>query len=216
MKFCDKGLIELEQCGRPGSIGDSCAETCRYINLIHYCGTGFEKLGMPRITMFRTEEGYLRHPDVPEGWREDDFTTDQGLPLYLAFVAEEYIKEPERMIERIRMAGWRTGNGDFVSPLFYGVLNKKRWLVKSCLWSQAQIFKIPFRWSDSKKWFESSSGSSADFLNWFQVAMTIPESNKWVARDVLWQKICDYYKPEPNVDWMLDFYAQAIKKFYRT
>jgi len=35
-----------------------------------------------------------------------------------------------------------------------------------------------------------------------------------VNEKVLWQKFCDYYKPEPNVNWFLAIYDQTLMRYW--
>lgn len=209
MKFDKYHTIEMEQCGAPGNTGDSMAETSRVAKI---SAIGPPPWHRPDLMAFVTERGFIRHPDSP--WREDDMTSDQMVPFYLA--SRERFPNLKKLIEsRLKAAGWRTGNGDLISPVFWSILKRKRTMTVFCLWTQAKLFKFPWRWSDSKKWFEKTEGSSGDYLNWFIIALLVPkEAKKYIKREVLWQKIQDYYKPEPNCEWVLDLYAVALQRFY--
>jgi hypothetical protein len=215
MKFDSYGCLVTERWpeGEVGNLGDSQAESSRLACLCMYVGIPNETASLKK---FRTEIGYLRHPspDLPMDWRESDSTTDQVICWYLACL-RAHPELATEMKDRLKKWGWRTGNGDFVSPLFWAVLNnKKLWWVKTCLWTQAQLFKIPWRWNDEKKWFERNEDSSSDYLNWFIVAMFIPGASKYIPLETLWSKIQHYYKPEPNCEWFLDIYKRALNRFY--
>jgi hypothetical protein len=214
------GYIELNQCERPGSIGDSLAETGRYITLAYVIGDN------PQINLapFVTDIGLLRHPDSP--WRENDISSDQASP----FLAAANLTQPslaDITISRIKKAGWKTGNGDYVSTGLLANIkriegSKIQWLYDLSFLGQAIIFKLPFRWSDSKKWFERSSGSSSDYLNFINGLLFAKVKNKFtwpckialkmVGKDTIIEKIHEYYKPEPNSQWLLDVYKKALEK----
>ncbi len=210
MKLID-GAIELEQVERPGSIGDSFPESARYEHLKQLLGN--YKLEC-NFDQFITPLGYVRHPDVPDDWKEKDTSSDV---LTVPFIMFKRMQDPraDEMKKRIKSAGYKTGNGDFVSLGFFAELTESNLLRNCGVLSQIAIFKLPYRWSDSKKWFERTESSSGDYLNFIHVAVYTP---KWVRRlinpDQLLQKVRDYYKPEPNSEEVIDLYAKVIKQYW--
>lgn len=207
MKYDDYGTLVMEHVDFPGSVGDSCAETARYRHLIMCAG---HPLKLEPLDKFITDKGYIRHPDSP--WREDDFSSDQALPLYLALRKFEHVSpRAEEMRNRIKSAGWKTGNGDLISPLFFALLVKNDTLLFLALLAQALIFKIPWRWNDEKRTIESSEGSSCDYLNWFHAALYInPRYRRWMVSDAkLISMVEHYYKNEPNSGWVVNAYKEA-------
>jgi hypothetical protein len=216
------GFIIMEQSALPGGYGDSCAETSRYVVLAYING---KKLDID-LRPFVTEKGVLRHPDSP--WREDDTSSDQVYPL----IAAGYVLQPVvayKAIKQIADAGDRTGNSDKINIGMYAQI--ARFFSKDYLWvrdltlvGQALIFKIPFRWSDSKKRLERSSGSSSDYLNFIN-GLAFARINKWtwpcwlatkiISKEKAMSKVSDYYKPEPNSDWLLQLYTRAIPKIWQ-
>jgi hypothetical protein len=229
MKIDEYGCIEMEHVSWPGSIGDSAAESARYEHLRMLLGNYVSVVNLER---FVTPLGYVRHPTAPgEGafgeengkpspsWRETDFSGDQALPLYLAWRRGTNFTRSEQMKARIKSAGWRTGNGDFVSPGFFGILIESDIISSASLLVQALLFKLPYRWSDSKKWFERNDDSSGDYLNFFHAAVYAPRPVRWlltklVPKELLLKKIVSYYDPEPSVWWLLELYEKAIKEYW--
>lgn len=217
------GYVIMEQSPLPGGYGDSCAETGRYAVLAYINGT---KLDI-KFNSFVTDIGVLRHPDSP--WREDDTSGDQVSPL----IAATALIQPVlgyRVIKQIEDAGYKTGNGDLLSPGIYAQMRRAQrksflWLSDLALVGQALLLKLPIRWSDSKRWFESTSGSSCDYLNLvnnlaFARAMESWTWPCWLATKLISQELAlskakDYYEPEPNNGMILEQYAEAIPKIWK-
>lgn len=211
--FIDEyGCMAMEQTSFPGNIGDSAAESGRLEHLRMLLG---DYVAVTNLENFVTELGYVRHPTAPPDWREKDFSGDQALPLFLAWRRGTNFTRAEQMLRRIKRDGWRTGNGDLVSPGFWAIMNDRNTLLVTTVAAQALLFKFPYRWSDSKKWFEKSEGSSGDYLNWIHLAVYCP---RWIRRlvnaEVLKQKIREYYKPEPNSEWVIEKYDQVIARYW--
>ena len=90
MRQLADGTLERENGVRPGSIGDSMADTSRMIHLIGLTLnlTVEDMQDFTKILLsFRTDKGYIRHPDAPavdavgDSWREDDIPTDQCMHI---------------------------------------------------------------------------------------------------------------------------------------
>lgn len=216
MKFDSYRTIIMEQCWWPGSIGDSCAETSREDHLLSL-------LGLPSnadLNQFVSPTGFLRHPTAPakddngNSWRESDFTSDQGLPLYLASKARGLPIAP-LFHDRIKEAKWKTGNGDYVSPGLFAAITDSKCLLNSTVWGQAMIFKFPFRWNDEKKGFEPMETSYADYLNWIHLAIyCLPAIRGEIPKATLKVKVRSYYATEPNSQWIIDLYDQVLDRYF--
>ena len=216
MRFDKYDLLESERDpeGSPGRIGDSCANTSRWMHL----QLKVNKLckNPQRLDHFLTPVGFIRHPMSP--WRENDFPTDQGLPLYIAFDVTGNYASCRHMKEHIKKNNHTMDGHNIISPIMWALINEKFGWLKFFLRAQAWIFKLPWRWNDEKKWFERSSDSTCDYLNWFHAALYVPEALRYVPKDTLRAKIQAYFlpkeKPEPNGWWLVELYHQAIDQFY--
>lgn len=226
----------MEYGSPPGIYGDACAETGRYYSLVNYLASiGISTPNVPDITKslnnFRTDAGYIRHPLVPLAWRETDFSEDQWVPLFIASkesgvkVAGSNTSMSDEMNFRLSDAGWKTGNGDLIHPGTLGTLlraNGKANFVADLPMLVGLIITryIPIRWSDSKKWFESSGDNSGDYLNLIHQVMYAETTKtgtlttkliKYLFRFCdLQGKIGSYYKNESP--WIQDMYRPALEK----
>ena len=215
----ENGLVVLDQCGFPGNIGDSCAETSRLYVLKRFV-TGQVENEKEILSQFITPKGIIRHPDSP--WKEDDTSSDQVLPFVVAAT-----KWTEPIPGCLFFS--RTGNGDLVTPNLLAVqkraLGKSSWFYDLSILGQSFIFKIPFRWNDEKKWFESSKDSSCDYLNFVMALIQSNESNsitwpirsaiKRTSKDLVLNKIKQYYLKEPNSENLVSLYSLAIDKIWK-
>ncbi len=211
------GAVELEQVGRPGSIGDSCAETSRWDNLLFKLGFSSPFL----LDQFICEDGLLRHPDLKnyydangESWGVDDFTSDQGAPLYLAARNRPHTLHLAREVKSVihKKSWWgRTGNGDLVNPKFHAILNDRQWLLNLGVRGQAIAFNLPFRWSDRLNKFEPMKDSYADYLNYFHFGLEADRDvRRMISKETMLEKIMAYYEPEPNSKQLTDLYHTAL------
>lgn len=205
-------VIRMEQNEMPGAVGDSCAETGRYAHLKMLLSE-YEVLSEVDLTVFITDKGYIRHPEVPEDWKEKDFSGDQAVPLYLAF-ARAGMAQGHEMRQRLKSNGYKTGNGDYISIGFFAKLKELQWLQNLSTLAQGLIFKLPYRYSESKKGLEKTEGSSADYLNWLHLAVYTPKwLRKIVSKDTLKQKVREYYKPEPN-PIVIELYDRVLERYW--
>lgn len=205
------GAIELEQVDRPGSLGDSCAETARYAHLRMLLGNYEQDYNLHQ---FVTPFGYIRHPLVPEDWRESDFSSDQALPLYLAFRRSADAARLNEMEHRLRSLGYRTGNGDLISPGLFAEAFAN-WLRTPLLLLQLALFKLPYRWNDEKRAFEATTGSSADYINFVHVAVYAPAwLRKRLNSKLIFEKVCHYYAPEPHSANIKNLYFNVISEYF--
>lgn len=218
MKFDNNNLIVLEQCEFPGNIGDSCAETARYQILAAF----FDHKQVVNLSAFITDKGVIRHPDSP--WREDDTSGDQVAPL-LAACSVFQPELADKVCGQLIANKYRTGNDKLISPGLAALMRKHKnksfqWFFDLSIVGQALLFKLPIRWSDDKKRLELSNDSSADYLNFvnYLAYSLLKEKMTWpcrlamklVSKELVLQKVQDYYKPEPNSSWLINLYKEAI------
>lgn len=193
----------------PGCYGDSMAETSRLAHLNSILS--LDIVGC--VDRFRIEKGYCRHPTIASIW---PCSSDQLIPWYLYLKTkpgfwDNFIVE---LKQRIKSAGYKTPDGNVAAPILLALLFAP-WLLNSLIAAQAMLFKVPWRWDDGKKKLVSTSTMSCDFLNWFHCAIYCkPWILKMVPKETLKAKIRSYYKPEKNVQWLLDLYDRAIEKAY--
>ena len=226
MKVDVLGCVTMEKNGPPGDLGDSCAETGRLIVLEP---TTF-KTHRLRLENFITDKGFIRHPNVPEDWKETDFTSDQALYLLLA----SYLVAPqvfETVADRIKFTD-TTAPDKIVSPDVFFATRKMWNMLAVCAVVQMAINMIPIRWSDAedrtgfwKYWrFEWNNKSTVSYMTTFvimtflkRVSVTWP---LWIfPREKYLAKAKAYYqqpdlKPEqrePNTAWFTAFYDLALK-----
>lgn len=216
------GCVIMEHSSFYGSRGDAMAESSRYCHLKMLLGQ-YEVLNEIDLNVFRTELGYIRHPEVPEDWKEKDSSSDQCLPWYLAVRKAGMFKEVLEMEDRIKSNWYRTGNGDLITPGLFAELKDSQVLRTTLLLGQQLIFKLPARWNDEKQGFEANENSVCDYLNYIHLAVYAP---KWV-RDMgpspqkLYDAVCKYYEPEINLSAsfglemdIIELYRQVLEKYW--
>ena len=209
--------LVMEHCGYPGNIGDSCAETSRAKHLRSLLGENNSAL---ELSPFVSDTGFLRHPNAPErddkgvSWRETDFSSDQALPLFVA--SKKCNPEiAQLMLTRLKANWYKTGNGDFVHPIFLGLLLNKSWIINICILGQGLLFKMPWRWNEAYNRFEEMKESSADYLNYIHAGVYSNKlCRKLISKSTLKAKVRDYYKVEPNCEWLIDLYDRVIDKYW--
>lgn len=232
MRFDENNLIVMEQCEFPGSIGDSCAETFRYSIFVHYLvkDQEFSKEAINKaLSSTFTTTGFLRHPDAPKGWREEDFTSDQFLPR---MITQDLVKADGlsmwSYLENNKFCTDSTQRKLATPGIFAAHYRGQRrpslfWDAVSIL-GQVLLFKVPYRWDDGKNQFSPTETSSCDYLNWIILLIQCELLGHTLASrlakrlmhpDLLKSKVLDYYKPEPNSKGFTDLYVQAIDKMYQ-
>lgn len=228
MKFDLYGMIEMEHTSYPGSIGDSCAETFRYYHLLNFvCGEDTEtELIVRRIYLeIKTDKGYLRHPTAPMGWREDDFSGDQALPLLICLGACKQYGPVKEVIER---NNWKYGNGDFVHPSYRAAVaranGKTSLFWDSFIYAQALSMKhFPYRWNDGAKTVERVENSSCDFINFIHLILQAEKvghtyfsrkAKEVFTADFIMKKVVEYYAPEPRNSFLVELYDDAVRKTF--
>ena len=212
------GLVVLEQTGPPGNTGDSCAETSRLMCLQHI-------LKIPTISnvsLFLSPSGVIRYPGSV--WGVSDTSSDQVAPLMSAVPC---ILEDE-IISLIKGNGYKTGNNEYITLGCLAQLKRAegsriQFLYDLAIIGQALIFLLPWRWNDSTGGITPSSGSVADYLNFINfLAYAKIRHWTWSCRIATWlvkqstayNAVVSYYRPEPNVMWLLDIYKQAIPEIW--
>lgn len=201
MRFDEYGLLITEE-PTVGRFGDSCAETSRFCVLERFIKHAGSEFKVPDLALrqFLTEKGIVRHPLSP--WREDDTSWDQKLPLFYAL---------RLFNDNIGMKSFTWFERYWFSH-FIGI--------KSV--TQALIFKLPYRWNDSKRWFEKSSESSCDYLNFIigLVYLTMIRQEGLLVKLALkltwtkfYDKTIDYYNNPSNSNlFIIDLYIKAFWK----
>lgn len=208
MRIDELGCVEMQQTGWPGNIGDSAAESGRLEHLRMLLG---EYVSISNLDMFVTSLGYVRHPKVPPEWAEKDFSSDQALPLYLAWRRSGNYSRSEEMRRRLK---YKTGNGDLLSPGLFAEMHAE-WLRVPLLLTQLAIFKFPYRWNDERRSFERTKNSSADYINFIHVAVYAPKwLRKLISPKTLMDKVMDYYEPEPQSAMIKNLYFNVVNKYF--
>lgn len=210
MRIDGYGCVVMEKDGPPGDLGDSCAETGRYMVLL---GMMYNAKLMP----FLTDAGFLRHPDAP--WREEDFTSDQALYLLMAAdltSAGLFLT----IVNKIKALGWRTAPAKIASPDVIALCTRSYQTLAALNVAQMLINKFPWRWDDSNqtatKWwrFVRSEGSTVSFMTVF-VAMVflkrkgITWPQKFWNKETYLAKAKSYYENQPRSLWFTELYDRA-------
>lgn len=217
MKLDQYNVLIIEQNGPPGDLGDSCAETGRYKVLSTFVGYFPYGTYLNLEAFLGRDDGFIRHPDVPESWKEKDFTSDQAINLIYAYD----LRGPENVSYAVSWnLRWFTAKYNKIS--LPSVMAASRGMIRTLNWInavQGLLFKLPVRWSDAKGWFDKSHDSSADYLNWIVTAAYLAQKGLKpilnVRKDVLNEKILSYHANQQNTGGILDVYALAVEKLYR-
>lgn len=209
--------IALEQCKFPGSVGDSCSETSRYAHLKMLLGDYNWDYD---LNVFKVYNGFVRHPELEHfidskgvSWGASDTTSDQMLPLYLASRKSSILLAYD-INSYINNNWYRTGNGDLISPGLYAELKDSQLLRTPLLVGQVGLFHFKYRWNDEKNKFEETEGSACDYLNFIHVAVYAPAwVRKLTDKEILKQKVRQYYKDEPNA-FVVPLYEAVLDKYW--
>ena len=201
----------------PGCVGDSCANTARLA--IAQVTASPQAINLS-LDVFRTDEGYVRHPIAPYGppealssWREPDFSSDAALPLLMTYdLCWGYRGLYHEMCMRVK---WHTAPGKLSSP---GVMALARDWVYAFVFVQliqVILFWLPYRWSDDERlkdkfWkLEKTEGHTGDYLNFatgcqYLKMRGFTKSAKcllWLAgEEKVRVSISNYFSREPNME----------------
>jgi len=225
------GLITLQQEGPPGCWGDGCAEASRYVTLLSLLGQPTDTIN---LSLFITPQGVVRYPQPPGFWGPGDTSGDQIAPL----IAATSLTNPQlcqTVMAQLDNNDFRTGNGTLANPCLMAQMARAEGNMLQQLWDisilvQALIFKLPFAWNPNasinpNSWFISSAGQSSGYLNFINfLAFATAKKNStiacWLAKKVIssekaMTEVTAYFVPsEPNVEWMLNLYRQALPKIW--
>jgi len=205
MKLDNLGLLVRERYdeGHPANYGESCAETSRFALIKRVLDLD---VGLPLWRFIDSDEGILRHPATI--WRTG-ISEDQKRPLYL------YLKSTNSSL----LSKYKLHDSFWPLKNFIGIHT----------WVQALIFRnSEYRWDDGKKSWQPMKDSSCDYLNFIaQIFYAhITDNKNWLVRramklitaDDAMIKIHHYYlegaDAEPNAEWLVSMYNDAIRKVW--
>lgn len=217
MKFDRLGCLIREKYQpewHPGNIGDSCYYTGHYLIL-----SGDTSVS---LSQFLAEpKGYYRHPELPKNpeldWGGPDrFSGDQFVPLVLATLLKGY------NLRCIGITGteWRIpGTKILLTPASWALIRGHYRLLNLFNMIQGLVLLIPWRWSDSKKTLERTSGSSVDYLSMIVIWHFLKTQGHWswlaASKETCCDKVLTYYQtgadPEPNSDWFVELYLRLLR-----
>lgn len=215
MKIDQLGCVVMEKDGMPGDLGDSCAETGRYVILKNDDHD-------VNLLAFMPAYGFFRHPNVPPAWGPADFTSDQGNYLMMAsrLVALTYFCIVR---DRVKARGWRWAIGGHRLMIDSICIANQWWnLLGVCALVQMLFNAFPIRWSDAHDrtgvwnyWrFTWSNDSTISFVTVFvtmvflkRVGVTWP--SKFFNREKYLAKVKSYYANQPNSDWFIQLFEKA-------
>lgn len=218
MRIDEHNVLIIEKDGPPGDLGDSCAETGRFVVLSNYVVGRFEATTLNLDAFIGRNGGFVRHPDVPEDWKEKDFTSDQGINLLMAYYVMSMGIGGGFNYCASNMKWFTAKYNKISSPGVMALARKKLHILNWINALQGLVFRLPLRWSDAKGWFDKSHDSSADYLNWIVVAAFLdsvgvkPILN--VDRRELESKILSYYSNQQNTKLVTDLYMAATEMLY--
>ncbi len=195
-----QGLLISETSPWPGSSGDSCANTARSELL--------RPKGQP-LNAFITATGCVRHPDTP--WREDEFSGDQLIALFMAANPGQKALLKDRFPTR-------SGDGKLHAPLTWAIMNNHFILANIFLFLQKLLFMLPYRYSDADglKWYQRlqrMDDASADYLNFFCAAVYLKRNGVLrvsIDTEEVAHKVFHYYQNEPNNSEVLQDYEAGF------
>lgn len=228
MKLDQNGLVVLDQTGPPGNTGDSCCYTSCMITLQTLLGQPLSS----NLSLFVTPQGVIRYPGSV--WNASDTSADQVAPLLAACSLTQPALAAE-ILQQLDNSDFRTGNGTLANPCLMAQMARAEGTILQQLWDisilvQALIFRLPFAWNPNasvkpNSWFISSAGQSSGYLNFINfLAFATAKKNStiacWLAKKVIssekaMAEVTAYFVPsEPNVEWMLNLYRQALPKIW--
>lgn len=223
MKFDQLGCLVREKPRESGhehaNLGDSCADTSRFLILKYAIG---EKKIDHSLWRFVTYQGYLRHPQLEfkDGWDRKDFTNDQLVPLVMAAWLRDRVLFDSLMDD---VGFFIKGTKKITHPAVWAIKYHKFGLLRRMNEIQGWIMGFSFRWSDDEHegWgFRSSKGKVQDYPTLICTHVFLSLLG-WAGKmprpvDDCVQAIRLYrHGPgdfEPNADWEIELYETALKK----
>jgi hypothetical protein len=146
-----------------------------------------------KLDQFLTPNGVIRHPKSI--WGANDTTEDQEKPLYMFFRETCNYKQQVQIYDQVTGRGYKTGNGNYVTPGYLAELRKITWL--RCLSQLIQVlfFYLPY-WDDGAKRIRFT-GKTDGYLQWALIAYLTPwPFRRLISKAKLKDKILSYYTPE--------------------
>jgi len=217
------GLIIMEQDNTlAGNTGDSCAETSRMVTLQMILGLPIKS----NTSLFLTNNGVTRYPST---WAPSDTSSDQVIPLLPALSTAGRLI----VLHQVYSAGIRTGNGELatwplICQLMRSIETKGQTADDLCLVLQALVFILPIAFNPQATinpltWFIRNVNQTANYLNFINMLAFAKMQNPTILSKLA-MKLCkqstalaavqSYYKPEPNSQWLIDLYIQALPKIW--
>ena len=216
MKIDHLGCVVREKPRAPqdeiANLGDSCAETARALI--------FGRNVFVHQFIVGLHDGYVRHPDLVsvEGWGVDDMSSDQALPLLMAFDLNEYPVNAQifRDKNRWRIAGTKT----FLSVGLWALVRKQFWLLNLANVVQGWLFNLSWRFGDGGK-LERSEGKVQDFLNYIVTYVYLRKMGKRATLNQSMERclraVETYYLKgddhEPTSEWVVELYRKALEDY---
>lgn len=212
MKFDSNNLLVSEIGTFPGTIGDACANTSRYVTL--------SLSNKPNLALFVTISGVLRYPTSP--WGVNDTSSDQIAPLLNACSLTQPLLA-NIIISQIKEQGYKTGNGNYVTLGLLASIRRHEkksflWLSDLAILAQAISFYLPITFENGKFTKNTNTSNYLNFADYIKYAsqygkMTFPLklAKKIMPRSKVLDNIKKYFTPEPNVAWLLALYDQEYK-----
>ena len=108
-------------------------------------------------------------------------------------------------------------NGFLHNPLTLAILWGQSWLANIVIGLQYFLMtKVPYRWDDGKKSFESTKDMTCDWLNWFVTTVYLKRKGELYFNfdvELVRSKIYSYYSNEPNNEQILTEYEKGLALF---
>lgn len=199
MRVDQYGCLVREGVDFPGCVGDSMAETARSLIL------GFKTQDL-HLHPFETSRGFVRHPEAPIQWREQDCSNDQLLPWLLAsnLNGRKYIYRD----------WFIPGTNTLLNPGTFAAIRGWYNVLEKVNFAQSLIFGFPYRLSDDFSGIEKMATSSADYLNFACTHVALKKmgiaTKLHRPKSEVMAKVQSYYANEPNSDWLIALYDENL------
>lgn len=197
MKFDEYGLLRMEHdTTLQGSIGDSCAETGRYLVLQDYHYMDNEE---------RVARSIYRNNTVTENSRP----IRHPLSIDPSFGPDQFV--PRKLV---------TGSNLGMVWTNVGCLSARyRSLAPLLLFVLEVGLRLPFQYDSGLKWFKSTRGydNCGDYLNFIVLSVTLNVRPKLVSELECNKAVLKYYQPEwSNGYWVFDdLYNKGVANVFQ-